>query len=74
MTKCYRCEDVTCVDGVTCHFQIQGMDYDKLPRNIPTVSDTPWAVGGSHRNDFSSAERICVMVSGQKCIGPHKVD
>jgi hypothetical protein len=57
-----------------CHFQIQGMDYSNLPVNIPTVSDTPWAVGGSHRYDYSSAQRICVMISGQDCIGPFEVD
>ena len=57
-----------------CHEQIQGMDYNFLPRNTPTVSDTPWAVNGSHRNDFGSAERVCVMLTGGACLDINPTD
>ena len=57
-----------------CHEQIQGMDYDFLPINTPTVSDTPFAVGGKHRNDFGSAERVCVMLTAGACRDVNPID
>ena len=50
--------------------QIQGMNWDNLPKNIPTYSNMPWAVGPNvrHRNDWGNAERACVMLSGEDCI------
>jgi len=76
-SKCHRCEDIACestfLDGEgnrLCNYQLQGVDWDELPKNIPTISNVPWAVGPNarHRNDFGRAHRICVMLSGEKCI------
>lgn len=49
------------------------MNASLLATNIPAVSDTPWAIGGSHRNDFggASVSRVCVMLSGGACLEPH---
>eukprot|EP00940_MAST-03C_sp_MAST-3C-sp2_P001490 g1490.t1 len=78
LTKCFICEDISCgSDGDSmCHAQIQGMDWNHLPANVPTVSDTPWAVGGSHRNDFGSENvtSVCVILSGGHCVEPHGTD
>ena len=51
----------------TCHFQIQGVDYNELPRNVPTVSDVPWAVGGTHRYDYGgvSTTHMCMYLNSQ---------
>ena len=55
-----------------CSMQLQGVDYLKLPRNIPSLSDTPWAVNGAHRNDFggSMTSHMCLMLSGGICVDP----
>ena len=50
------------------------MDFDFLPQNTPTVSDTPFAVGGKHRNDFGSAERVCVMLTSGACLDVNPTD
>ena len=52
--------------------QIQAVDVDQILPNVPVVSDTPWAVQGSHRNDFgsSSTTHFCVVVAPQECILP----
>eukprot|EP00903_Cladosiphon_okamuranus_P018631 g17149.t3 len=56
-----------------CSYQLQGVNASLLATNIPAISDTPWAVGGSHRNDFggASVSRVCVMLSGGACLEPH---
>lgn len=48
------------------------MNASLLATNIPSVSDTPWAVGGSHRNDFGSTSvmRVCMLLSGGACLEP----
>lgn len=48
------------------------VNVSSLSTNIPVVSDTPWVVGGSHRNDFGNAlvSRVCVMLSGGACLEP----
>lgn len=78
LTKCMRCEDIDCGSDLSsrCHMQIQGHDWNNLPKNIPSASDTPWAVGGSHRNDFGSSnlQAVCVMLSGRHCIEPFEDD
>eukprot|EP00935_MAST-01C_sp_MAST-1C-sp1_P002723 g2723.t1 len=58
----------------TCEYQLQGVEWKDLSKNIPTVSDTPWAIDGRHRNDFGSAKHICVMMSGGYCISPYAKD
>jgi hypothetical protein len=72
---CNRCEDFTCNLGitdreVTCNMQIQGIDWLRLPPNVPTVTDTPFAVGPNvtHRNDFANADRVCLMLQGGACL------
>jgi hypothetical protein len=57
-----------------CEYQIQGVEWKELAKNVPTVSDTPWAVGGAHRNDFGNATHMCVMLSGGHCITPNSHD
>lgn len=53
-----------------CHFQIQGVNWHELSRNIPTVTDVPWAVGGNHRYDFGGNDKnnhtshVCLYLSG----------
>jgi hypothetical protein len=74
-SKCHRCENIEC-DGSRCEYQLQGMPYAALPPNVPSVSDTPWAVGGAHRNDFGNASTmgVCVMLSGGPCVDPVGTD
>ena len=52
-----------------CHFQLQGVSTEEMSKNIPTVSDTPWAVGGSHRYDYGGVNttHICMHMSGGDC-------
>jgi hypothetical protein len=59
-------------DITVCHNQLQGMNYSFLPRNVPTVTSSPFAVGSSvqHRNDFGRADRVCMVLSGGKCMLP----
>ena len=70
-SKCHICEDISCGNGgdkgKTCHFQLQGVRWDKMSSNIPTVSDVPWSVGGSHRYDFGgyNTTHVCMFVSSQ---------
>ena len=82
-SKCHICEDIACgnadEDPSTCAFQLQGVKWEHMSTNIPTVSDTPWAVGGRHRNDFGRTEHIdgsgrnthtCLMINSGHCINP----
>jgi hypothetical protein len=70
-TKCRICEDITCGPGNSqiCPLQIQGMDEKQLPKNIPTMSDAPWAIGGKYRYDFKRATHVCVVL-GSECARP----
>ena len=73
-SKCHRCEIIDCEGEVDrCNYQIQGVEWDSLPKNVPTASDVPWAVGGAHRNDFGSVDmaRTCLMLSGGSCVEPN---
>ena len=56
-----------------CHFQLQGVAWDKMSQNIPTVTDIPWAVGGSHRYDFGgvNTSHVCMYMSGHKPCQSH---
>mmetsp|Transcript_34542 Transcript_34542/g.55147 ORF Transcript_34542/g.55147 Transcript_34542/m.55147 type:complete len:2065 (+) Transcript_34542:19-6213(+) len=71
-SKCHYCEEFPCGDdlGDTCYFQLQGVDPSKIRGNILTIGDTPWAIGGSHRNDFGSpaTTHVCVLLSGGPCV------
>lgn len=69
-SQCHICEDIACGSDEnkdqTCHFQIQGVSWEDMSVNIPTVSDVPWAVNGSHRYDFGGASttHVCMYLSG----------
>ena len=67
-SKCHICEDIICGpnNDHTCHFQLQGVSYEDMTVNIPTVSDAPWAVNGSHRYDFGNDDttHVCMYLSG----------
>jgi hypothetical protein len=71
-SRCSICENFACGDSrdETCAFQIQGIAWETLPINVPTISDTPFAVGVNvtHRNDFSNANRVCVITSSGTCL------
>eukprot|EP01029_Cantina_marsupialis_P012676 TRINITY_DN2795_c0_g2_i1.p1 TRINITY_DN2795_c0_g2~~TRINITY_DN2795_c0_g2_i1.p1 ORF type:complete len:316 (-),score=70.78 TRINITY_DN2795_c0_g2_i1:575-1522(-) len=75
-TKCHICDDIKCDVGLggNCTFQLQGVLWDRLPKNIPTVSDSPWAIGGSHRYDFGNADRVCLLLAGEECIEHNHTD
>ena len=72
--KCHRCEEFRCngaSESGTCPMQLQGVDKTLMPINIPTNSDTPWAINGAHRNDFGGQGTwVCTMLSGGKCVNP----
>ncbi|KAG6974675.1 hypothetical protein JG687_00000249 [Phytophthora cactorum] len=44
-SKCHMCENFACNgdSGDRCAFQFQGVPWSALPKNIPTVTDVPWA-------------------------------
>lgn len=69
-SKCHRCAVIACADSATCAYQLQGVDWDALPANIPTVSDVPWAVGGTHRYDYGGASHLCMFLSSGHCLSP----
>lgn len=74
-SKCHRCEDIACgAAGDMCAYQLQGVRWSELPKNIPTVTDVPWAVDGAHRYDYTSASRVCLFLSGGACITPFATD
>lgn len=59
-SKCHICDDSS------QNFQLQGVDSSHISKNIPTVSDQPWAVFGKHRYDFGKeGGHTCVYLSGQ---------
>ena len=77
-SKCHICEDIQCGTRnsgdnaswpAVCHFQLQGVSTDEMSKNIPTVSDVPWAVGGSHRYDYGgvNTSHVCMHMSGGSC-------
>ncbi len=86
-SKCHICEQFQCGGGngsngssstsfETCHFQLQGVSTDQMSKNIPTVSDVPWAVGGSHRYDFGglNTSHVCMYMSGGSCQSSYAED
>ncbi len=84
-SKCHICEDIQCGSGndnnnngtnqnqQKCHFQIQGVTWEDMSKNIPTVTDVPWAVGGAHRYDYGgkNTTHICMYMSGRKPCQSH---
>ncbi|KAL7552581.1 hypothetical protein ACHAWF_015815 [Thalassiosira exigua] len=67
-SKCHACEEIACgPDGdQVCRFQLQGVSWEDVSVNVPTVTDVPWAVNGSHRYDFGGATttHVCMYLSG----------
>lgn len=69
-SKCHICEEIECSsDTGFCQLQLQGVNSSEMSINIPTVSDTSWAVGGSFRHDYgsNSTSHFCVMLTGGNC-------
>jgi hypothetical protein len=76
-SKCHICEEIECRSELgLCQLQIQGVFSENMSVNIPVVSDTAWAVGGSHRRDYGNDQvtHFCVFTSGGHCILPHTQD
>jgi len=67
-SKCHICKDIQCGsdgnEGI-CHYQLQGVSWGDMSKNIPTISDAPWAVGGKHRYDFGGEDtsHVCMYMS-----------
>ena len=59
--KCHICESDA--------FQLQGVSWSAMSSNVPSVSDAPWAVGGSHRYDFggTGTTHVCLHLSAKNC-------
>ena len=72
-SKCHICEDV---EGGKIKFQLQGISWEDMAHNIPSVTDSPWSVRGVHRFDFGKdtdsdgKKHVCVLVSGRDCLRP----
>lgn len=75
-SKCHICGNFSCNgnSGNRCAFQLQGVPWSALPKNIPTVTDVPWAVGGRYRYDYKNALHLCVFLAGGSCLSPFAVD
>jgi len=69
-SKCHRCEDIACGGSLSdvCQLQVQGVDWSQLHPNVMALWDVPWAVGGSHRNDFQGGSHACLMLQGGDCL------
>lgn len=73
-SKCSICEDIECnSDTGICSLQLQGVNSTDMSINIPTVSDTAWAVGGDFRYDFGGTDvsHFCVFISSGECLLPN---
>ncbi len=76
-SKCNICEEIECdADDGTCSLQLQGVDVANMSTNVPTLSDTAWAIGGSHRRDYGgiNVSHFCVFISGIECASPQTTD
>ena len=77
-SKCHVDEAIACGAGLAseCRYQLQGVTTPGMSKNVPTASDSPWAVGGAHRYDFGSAAttHVCVVTSGGHCVTPNADD
>ena len=73
-SKCHRCEKIACgsKNRYECDYQIQGAPSSEMSKNIPTASDSPWSVNGTHRYDFGNphTSHVCVITSGFNCTDP----
>ena len=77
-SKCNLCEDIDCAStkDSTCFLQLQGVDGKNMSKNIPTITDTAWAVGGAHRKDWggSTVSHYCVFLGHDECVVPSTTD
>ncbi|KAH9132513.1 hypothetical protein LEN26_007391 [Aphanomyces euteiches] len=66
-TKCHLCQNDA--------YQIQGVDWNALPKNIPTVTDAPFVITSdpTHRYDYGNPtlSHICVLLTGADCLTPN---
>lgn len=77
-SKCHICENFACnmnYDSI-CSLQFQGVSSSNISRNVATLSDSPWPIGGNHRNDFGNVNtsHICVSISGNECSSFNQTD
>jgi hypothetical protein len=73
LSKCHICEEIECLsDTGVCELQLQGVNSTDMSQNIPTVSDTAWAVGGAYRHDYGgkNVTHFCVFTSPAHCALP----
>ena len=76
-SKCHICEEIYCGNNnfseKICHFQLQGVSWNEMSKNIPTVTDVPWAVGGAHRYDYGgeNTTHVCMYMSGREPCQSH---
>ena len=76
-SKCHICEDIDCSSETgTCSLQLQGVNSSYMSYNVPTVTDSAWPIGGSHKKDYggSNVTHFCVMLSGNNCTKPENED
>lgn len=59
-----------------CNLQLQGVNSSAMSQNIPTLSDTAWAVGGKFRQDFggNTTTHYCVFTAPSYCALPETTD
>ncbi len=71
-SKCHICEEIRCgaYRNSTCQFQIQGVSYDELSVNIPTVTDAPFVIPRDngqyyHRYDYGgdNISHVCLHLT-----------
>jgi len=77
LSKCSICEEIECLSELgTCNLQLQGVNSSEMSTNIPTLSDTAWAVGGNFKHDYggSSVTHFCVFTSEAYCALPGTTD
>ena len=68
-SRCHICEDIKCGDDLnqTCNYQLQGVAVGEMSVNIPSVTDIPFAVGGTHRYDYGGGSHVCLHLTADMC-------
>lgn len=73
LSKCSICEEIECLSDLgVCQLQLQGVNSTDMSQNIPTLSDTAWAVNGAYRHDYGgeNVTHFCVFTSPAYCALP----
>lgn len=77
LSKCSICEEIECKSELgVCNLQLQGVNSSDMSLNIPTLSDTAWAVGGAFRHDYGGVNttHYCVFTAPAYCAHPETTD